>query len=237
MAHAQPKSTGFGLAAFFATIGLLAYRANLRNRLQVIKTTPENSRSNIITSELNSFGIDATKLTLQQQVDIAIKELELREKRMFYTSNVTIVTVIVCGIVSIVAFATSSKSGQSSTSNLIVGYTSPNTIGRAEQPCVSDNGTEIQEYGEFFSPFGKYFTEVNVEEAVKTINYGPTPMIGCHEVNKYYTNEPDSVKKLVGIRVYAHADCGSGLEPVLKGWKITAVCRVSGKLGDLSTKQ
>jgi hypothetical protein len=102
-------STGFGLAAFLAAIGLLIYRANLRARIQTIRSLPTDKRADALRAEINAFGLSLSSLTKQQQFELAVKELEIREKRLRYTAVVVVLLALISGGVAAVAFATSSR--------------------------------------------------------------------------------------------------------------------------------
>lgn len=113
-------------------------------------------------------------------------------------------------------------------------YLAPNTVGRANELCTSDGGTEIKDEDDFYAPEGTYFTEVHSEEAYPTINHGQTPLIGCHITKRYYSDKNGMKDKIIGVRVYAHADCSSNFIAVISRWTITAVCRISGSLEPLN---
>ncbi len=112
-------------------------------------------------------------------------------------------------------------------------YVSPNSVGEVKKLCTSSEGTEIQDTGDFYAPAGMYFTEVSADEVTQTVNFGDTPLVGCHITDRYYPNNDQSTGKTIGVRVYAHADCSSNFAAVASRWTITAQCRVSGKLAPL----
>lgn len=122
-------------------------------------------------------------------------------------------------------------------------YISPNTIGQSKLLCTSDAGTEIKDEADFDAPSGMYFTEVHPEEAEQTVSHAGGD-IGCLEWprggGKRYSTVTATlggrqvpVQVVTGIHILAHADCGSGMGPVLSRWDITALCRIRGALAPL----
>ena len=109
-------------------------------------------------------------------------------------------------------------------------------IGHVKLRCTSDSGTEIKKSGTATAPSGYFFTDVSVVEVTPTVSYAGG-QIGCTELSRETAQIPATVgkKKLtvtvpVAIHFFAHADCGSGKEPVLSGKEITAHCQVRGNV-------
>lgn len=104
--------------------------------------------------------------------------------------------------------------------------------------CTSDAGTEIKDYFTYEAPPGKFFTSVEMQEVVPTVSYagGRT---GCsRDGGERYAKIPvtladgskATIDRLIAFSAFAHADCGSGVGPVVSRWTITAVCRAVGKI-------
>lgn len=90
----QHVSTGLALVAFLGAVAVVAYRANLKHRLKIINTVPRQRRAQVITKELNAFGIAATNLTTAQQFDLAKREIDLRARRLCIFGGITVVTIL-----------------------------------------------------------------------------------------------------------------------------------------------
>src|SRR5580658_7637205 len=122
-------STSFSLVAFLGAAGLLAYRATLRNRVQLLKSVPGADRAEIISRQLNSFGINASGLNRQQQYDLALRELEIREKRLRYTAIVIVFLASISGTVAIYGFSTGARTADVSRSPLPEARSTSNVSG------------------------------------------------------------------------------------------------------------
>jgi hypothetical protein len=99
----QHVTTGLALVAFLGALGFLAYRTALRNRLKIINTVPRQRRADVITKELNAFGIDAKNLSTAQQYELAKREIELRSRRSSLRAILAVVVMLIFGGVAVVA--------------------------------------------------------------------------------------------------------------------------------------
>jgi hypothetical protein len=72
--------TGLSLVAFAIAALLLAYRARLTNRAEIIKSAPEKERLEAIATTAEFFRVDVSGLTRAQQQDIALKQIHARAR-------------------------------------------------------------------------------------------------------------------------------------------------------------
>lgn len=99
----QHITSGIALIAFLGLLILTGYSATLKHRHKIINRVPRQQRSKVITKELNAFGIDATKLTREQQFSLATKELDLRARRYLIAAIVPLVALIIFEGMTVVA--------------------------------------------------------------------------------------------------------------------------------------
>jgi hypothetical protein len=99
----QHVSTGLALVAFLGAAAVVAYRAKLKHRLRIINTVPRQRRAEVITKELNAFGVDAKNLTANQQYNLAKSELNLRARRFSLYTVIAVVAIGVFGAIAIFA--------------------------------------------------------------------------------------------------------------------------------------
>ena len=108
MWHVVPQiTTGLSLVALIAALTLYAYRSKLKHRRDVINTLPRQQRAEVITKELNTFGVDAKNLTNEQQYNLAIRQLDLRAQKSAIGAIIAAVAMLVFGGVAIFAISTS----------------------------------------------------------------------------------------------------------------------------------
>lgn len=112
-------------------------------------------------------------------------------------------------------------------------------FGARDLLCTSDSGTEIKEERVIRAPPGYFFLDVTAIEAAPTKSYAGGD-IGCIETGRETADmiatvngRRMTVKVPVAIKVFAHADCGSGLGPVLSRWTITGYCKAEGRIAPL----
>ena len=109
----------FSLAAFVFAVLLLGYRQHLRIRIKVLETLPTKDRAKSLAKEINTFGIDAKRLTREQQFALAIRELKLRALRYYAAGIVVAVISISIAGISFYAFLGPLKVNSSSSLSLL----------------------------------------------------------------------------------------------------------------------
>src|SRR5271156_3619023 len=93
----QHVTTGLALVSFLGALGFVAYRTTLRNRLKIINTVPRQRRADVITKELNAFGLDAKNLSTAQQYELAKREIELRSRKSSLWAILAVVVMLIFG--------------------------------------------------------------------------------------------------------------------------------------------
>lgn len=73
--------TGLSLVAFAIAAILLAYRARLTHRTEIIKSAPEKDRLRAIATTAEFFRVDVSNLTRAQQHDIVLAQIQARARR------------------------------------------------------------------------------------------------------------------------------------------------------------
>src|SRR5260370_6666958 len=88
----QYVGTGFSLVAFAVAALLLAYRARLTNRAEIIKSAPEKERLDAIATTAEFFRVDVSGLTRAQQQDIALTQIHARARRDLLLAGVSLLS-------------------------------------------------------------------------------------------------------------------------------------------------
>lgn len=93
-------STGITLLAFIVAASVSAYRLQLRSRIKTIEAVAPSERGKLLEKELNSFGIKAENLSRTQQYEIALRELNLRARKLSAITLVVILMTLIFGLLS-----------------------------------------------------------------------------------------------------------------------------------------
>ncbi|MCK1405028.1 hypothetical protein [Bradyrhizobium sp. 76] len=94
-------TTGLTLVAFMVTAGLTAYRVHLKSRIKLIEAVPPSERGGVLEKQLNAFGVEAKNLTKAQQYQIAVRELNLRSRKLLALTFVVALIAIILGLISL----------------------------------------------------------------------------------------------------------------------------------------
>src|SRR5215470_2242830 len=113
----QYVGTGLSLVAFAVAALLLAYRARLTNRAEIIKSAPEKERLEAIATTAEFFRVDVSGLTRAQQQDIALTQIHARARRDLLLAAVSLAVAILLAAVAIVAIWASKAAGPASVVN------------------------------------------------------------------------------------------------------------------------
>ena len=120
-------STGVALAAFLAAAALSAYRYNLKSRARVIRSLPADSRGEALARELNAFGLDASRLSREQQFQLALREFDIRRARLRLTTVVVIILAVIPGVVALVSILSDSIKSTSQSQIAVATVRPPDT--------------------------------------------------------------------------------------------------------------
>jgi len=133
----QHVSTGLALVAFLGAVAVVAYRANLKHRLNIITTVPRQRRAEVITKEPNAFGVDAKNLTPAQQFELAKREIDLRARRASYQTIVAVVAMCIFGGIAIFTIMAEGHgiTGRSAAPSVTTGEPTDEDVERAIRAC------------------------------------------------------------------------------------------------------
>jgi hypothetical protein len=94
--------TGLSLVAFVVAAILLAYRARLNNRAEIIKSAPEKERLEAIATTAEFFRVDVSGLSRAQQQNVVLAQIHARARRDLILAAVTLIVAVLLAIVAIV---------------------------------------------------------------------------------------------------------------------------------------
>jgi hypothetical protein len=103
-------TSGITLVAFFAALGAWLYKASLIRKENLLKVAPEAERARLVESALEFFHVDSAGLTKQQQFQIVMEQIRLREKKYHTLALVVAFVVLVLGVLSAIAIYKSDPS-------------------------------------------------------------------------------------------------------------------------------
>jgi hypothetical protein len=105
--------SGFALTAFVAAAVLTAYRAKLSNEVARLKTLSKEDRIVALTDVLDAFKIDTANLTNEQKYSLALKQISIRQAKLFAQPGVRLLILspllIACAQAGILLFLTFTK--------------------------------------------------------------------------------------------------------------------------------
>src|SRR5258707_15501177 len=107
----QYVGTGLSLVAFIVAALLLAYRAHLTNRAEIIKSAPEKERLDAIATTAEFFRVDVSGLTRAQQQDIALTQIHARARRDLLLAGVSLAGAILLAAIAVGAIWASKPGG------------------------------------------------------------------------------------------------------------------------------
>src|SRR5712671_534713 len=107
----QYVGTGLSLVAFAVAALLLAYRARLTNRAEIIKSAPEKERLEAIAATAEFFRVDVSGLSRAEQQDIALAQIHARARRDLLLAGVSLAVAILLAAIAIAAIWVSKPAG------------------------------------------------------------------------------------------------------------------------------
>src|SRR5258708_7332987 len=113
----QYVGTGLSLVAFAVAAFLLAYRARLTNRAEIIKSAPEKERLDAIATTAEFFRVDVSGLTRAQQQDIALTQIHARARRDLLLAGVSLAVAILLAVIAAAAIWASKPAGHATVVN------------------------------------------------------------------------------------------------------------------------
>jgi hypothetical protein len=100
-----------GLVAFAVAAILLAYRARLKHRAEIIASASEKERLEAIATTAEFFRVDVSGLTRAQQQDIALTQIHARARRDLLLAGVSLVVAILLAGIAMAAIWASRPAG------------------------------------------------------------------------------------------------------------------------------
>jgi tetratricopeptide (TPR) repeat protein len=113
----QYVGTGLSLVAFIVAALLLAYRARLTNRAEIIKSASEKERLDAIATTAEFFRVDVSGLTRAQQQEIALTQIQARARRDLLLAGVSLAVAILLAAIAMAAIWASKPAGPPSVVN------------------------------------------------------------------------------------------------------------------------
>ena len=92
-------SSGVTLAAFIAAAAATIYSRAARKQERLIKLADEDQRADLVLNALEFFQVDSSKLSRQQQFELALEQIKARARRfMILAISVCFIAVIAGGV-------------------------------------------------------------------------------------------------------------------------------------------
>jgi tetratricopeptide (TPR) repeat protein len=113
----QYVGTGLSLVAFAVAAVLLASRARLTQRAEIINSAPEQERLEAIATTAEFFRVDVSGLTRAQQQDIALTQIHSRARRDLLLAGASLVVAILLAAIAMAAIWVSKPPGSTTIVN------------------------------------------------------------------------------------------------------------------------
>jgi hypothetical protein len=94
-------NTGFSLVAFAIAAAVIAYRARLRNRAEIIKSASPERIPEAIAAEAEFFQVNVSGLPLKAQKEIVLAQIKRRERRELLIAGVALAVSALLALVAI----------------------------------------------------------------------------------------------------------------------------------------
>jgi hypothetical protein len=102
----QYVGTGLSLVAFIVAAILLAYRARLKHRAEIIKSAPEKERVEAIAATAEFFRVDISGLSRAQQQQIVLAQIQARTQRDLLLAGIVLFVALLLAMVALTAILT-----------------------------------------------------------------------------------------------------------------------------------
>src|SRR5258708_33056126 len=113
----QYVGTGLSLVAFAVAAILLAYRARLTQRAEIIESAPDKERLEAIATTAEFFRVDVSGLTRAQQQDIALTQIHVRARRDLLLAGLSLAVAILLAVIAAAAIWASKPAGHATVVN------------------------------------------------------------------------------------------------------------------------
>ena len=93
-------SSGLTLTAFLAAIAAWVYKHQSEEKERLLSTAPPSKRAKLVEQALESFHVDTSGLTKEQQYNLAVQQIQARAQRFRWTAIVVIILVVIAATVA-----------------------------------------------------------------------------------------------------------------------------------------
>ena len=93
-------SSGLTLTAFLAAVAAWIYKHQSEEKERLLRTAPQSKRAKLVEQALESFHVDTTGLTKEQQYNLAVQQIQARAQRFRWTATVVIIFVVIAATVA-----------------------------------------------------------------------------------------------------------------------------------------
>ena len=96
-------SSGLTLTAFLAAVAAWVYKNKSEEKERLLRAAPQSQRAKLVEQALESFHVDTSGLTKQQQYDLAVQQIQARSQRFRWTAIVVVLLVLIAATVAVYA--------------------------------------------------------------------------------------------------------------------------------------
>ena len=93
-------SSGLTLTAFLAAVAAWVYKNKSEEKERLLQTAPQSQRAKLVEQALESFHVDTSSLTKQQQYDLAVQQIQARAQRFRWTAIVVVLLVLIAATIA-----------------------------------------------------------------------------------------------------------------------------------------
>ena len=93
-------SSGLTLTAFLAAVAAWIYKHQSEEKERLLRTAPQSKRAKLVEQALESFHVDTSGLTKEQQYDLAVQQIQARAQRFRWTAIVIVVLALIAATVA-----------------------------------------------------------------------------------------------------------------------------------------
>ena len=93
-------SSGLTLTAFLAAVAAWVYKSKSEEKERLLRTAPQSQRAKLVEQALESFHVDASGLTKEQQYNLAVQQIQVRAQRFRWTAIVVVILVVIAATVA-----------------------------------------------------------------------------------------------------------------------------------------
>jgi hypothetical protein len=118
-------SSGVTLTAFIVAVAAISYKNKLLVKANLIKSANEADRKDLVINALEFFHVDTSRLSKEQQYDIAMEQIWAKTKRFKHIVSVLCLIIVSGSFVAIYALSKNSEPIDLSAKSILTPDTSP----------------------------------------------------------------------------------------------------------------